>query len=225
MTHLPFADRIEAGRILAAELTERGIAPGTIVLALARGGVPVGFSVAERLHLPLDVVIARKLGVPWQPEVALGAVTTDTQVLDAPLIRLLGIPAEDIEEITARAQAEIARLEMVYRKGEPPADLRDRTVVLVDDGIATGSTTLAALRHVRRRRPAKLVLAIPVASRNGIHLLRPEADEVVCVAIPDRFFSVGEWYREFPQLDDEEVRHLLQESHRQLERSRSAVSA
>jgi putative phosphoribosyl transferase len=225
MPHLPFADRIEAGRILATELMERGIGSGSIVLALARGGVPVGCSVADRLHLALDVVISRKLGIPWQPELALGAVTADTQLLDERLIQALGISPEDVQEIVAREQVEVARREAAYRVGGPSPDLRDRTVVLVDDGIATGSTALAALRHIRKMQPAKIIVAVPVAAQEGIELIRPEADDVVCLAVPDRFFSVGEWYREFPQLSDEEVRHLLQESHRQFERSRRAFSA
>jgi predicted phosphoribosyltransferase len=209
MAHLPFADRIEAGRLLAAELSSRDPGPNGIILALARGGVPVGFSVSERLHLPLDVVIARKLGVPWQPELAFGAVTADTELLDDELVQMLGIPPEDIEEIAAREQVEIARRETSYRHNRPPADLRGRGVLLVDDGIATGSTMLAAVRHVRRMKPGKLTVAAPVVSRSGLEKIGPEADDTVFAALPDRFFSVGEFYEDFPQVSDEEVRHLL----------------
>jgi predicted phosphoribosyltransferase len=165
--------------------------------------------VSERLHLPLDVVVVRKLGVPWQPELAFGAVTADTQLLDDKLIRMLGIPPEDIAEIVAREQAEIVRRETAYRHNRQPADLRGRGVILVDDGIATGSTMLAAVRHVRRMQPAKVTVAVPVASGLGLEKIRAEADDTVFAALPDRFFSVGEFYEDFPQVSDEEVRHLL----------------
>ena len=178
----------------------------------------MGFAVADRLRLPLDAIVVRKLGVPWQPEVAFGAITTQTRVMDQQMIAQLGIPADDIEEIVAREQAEIERREEFYRCGKPAPDVQNRTVVLVDDGLATGSTMLAAIRDVRRLKPAKLIVAVPVGPAEACDRVRKEADEVVCLATPYLFFSVGEWYREFPQVTDGEVQHLLTESRLQLQK-------
>ena len=230
MVHLPFADRVEAGRLLAKELSSRRTVPhGAVVLGLTRGGVPVGFAVAERLGLPLDIVVVRKLGVPWQPELAMGAIagpiTNDTRVLDEGIVRQLGISAADVEEIVAREEAEMKRREELYRGDTPAVDLHGRTAVLVDDGLATGNTMLAAVRHVRALKPAKVVIAVPVGSRDACDRLRSEADDLVCLATPELFFAVGEWYRDFEQVSDTEVRRLLAESRRQLRKRPASTAA
>jgi putative phosphoribosyl transferase len=218
MSHLPYADRIEAGRRLATELSFHAPDKDAVVLALARGGVPVGVAVADRLHLPLDIIVVRKLGVPWQPEVAFGAITARAQVMDEPMVHHLGIPAEDVREIVAREQAETLRREAVYRDREAAIDICDRTVILIDDGFATGSTMVVAVQHARLLKPARVIVAVPVGSREACERLREVADDVICLASPHLFFSVGEWYREFPQVSDAEVQHLLAEGRQQLRR-------
>jgi predicted phosphoribosyltransferase len=225
MTHLPFEDRLEAGRLLAAELSRRDIGHHAVVLALTRGGVPVGFSVAERLHIPLDIVVARKLGVPWQPELAMGAIAGATRILDDRMIRELGISAEDVDEIATREQAEIERREDLYREGNPALGLHDKTAIAIDDGLATGSTMLAAVRHIRSLHPARVIVAVPVGSREACNHLRQEADDLVCLAIPERFCAVGEWYRDFRQVGDAEVGKLLRESRRQLSKHPASSAA
>jgi putative phosphoribosyl transferase len=223
MVHLPFENRVEAGRLLADELKRRKLDPGSVIFALTRGGVPVGFEVADRLRLPLDVIVARKIGVPWQPELARGAVAGSAEVLDAHMIDQLEIPDEDVRSIVEREQAEMKRREQVFREGSPAVNPFGRTAVIVDDGLATGSTMLAAVRYARTLKPAKLVIAVPVGSHEACARLRGEADELVCLSVPELFFAVGEWYRDFDQVTDEEVRRLLAESRRQLERTRSAA--
>ncbi len=219
MVSLPFADRMEAGHLLARALNSRKIAqPGdpAVVLALTRGGVPVGFEVADRLRLPLDIVVARKLGVPWQPELAMGAITDGAQVLDAPMIRQLGISDEQVEDTIEREQAEMRRRQELYRGGKPALELLGRTAILVDDGLATGNTMLAAVRHVRSLKPAKVVIGVPVGSKEACDRLRGEVNDLVCLATPELFCAVGEWYRDFHQVSDVEVYNLLAESRQQL---------
>jgi putative phosphoribosyl transferase len=219
MIYLPFEDRVEAGRLLAREVSARGIVePGgaAVVLALARGGVLVGFEIADRLHLPLDVIVVRKAGVPWQPELAMGALTGEVRILDDRMIRQLGISDADVEDICAREQAETSRREQLYRGGWPPLDLRGRSAILVDDGLATGSTMLAAVRHVRRLEPERVIVAVPVGSGTACVRLRREVDDRVCLATPEHFFAVGEWYRDFEQVADSEVQKVLAESRQQM---------
>jgi putative phosphoribosyl transferase len=219
VVHLPFENRVEAGRLLARELSSRGIVEpwgAAVVLALARGGVPVGFEVADRLRLPLDVIIVRKAGVPWQPELAMGAVTGQVRILDDRMIRQLGISDAEVEEIVGHEQAETSRREDLYRGGEPALDLRGRSAILVDDGLATGSTMLAAVHHVRRLEPARAIVAVPVGSSKACARLRREVDDLVCLETPDLFFAVGEWYRDFEQVGDAQVQHLLAERRQQL---------
>lgn len=225
MVHLPFADRVEAGRLLAKELSSRGIAPGSVVLALTRGGVPVGFAVADRLHLPLDVIVARKLGVPWQPELAMGAIAGEARVLDIPMIRELGIADEDVDEAIARERAEMKRREERFRTGAPALDVRGKTVILVDDGLATGSTMLAAIRHLRTLEPARAIIAVPVGSEQACERLGKEADDIVCLATPHQFYAVGEWYRDFQQVSDTEVQMLLTESRKQMQKHTASTGA
>ncbi len=213
MVHLPFADRLEAGRLLARELSNLAHEDATVI-GLARGGVPVAFAVADRLNLPLDVMIARKLGVPWQPELAMGAITGTARILNKNMVRQLGISDEEVENAIEQEQEEMHRREAAYRAGKPAADLRGRTAILVDDGLATGSTMVAAVHHVRGLNPAKVIVAVPVGSADAVARLREEADGVVCLAAPPFFQAVGEWYRDFEQVGDKEVQALLVRSHR-----------
>ncbi len=209
MIQLPFRDRADAGRLLALELERRDLPLNTIVIALPRGGVPVGFEIAHALGVPLDVVIARKLGVPWQPELAMGAIAGEAVVLDERLIREIPLRPGEIDAVIARERAEIERREKLYRAGRPAAKLEGRTVVLVDDGLATGSTMIAAARHVRSSKPARLIIAVPVSPADAGVRIRPECNEFVTLATPVPFMAVGCWYVDFRQTTDGEVQELL----------------
>ncbi len=210
---MQFPDRREAGRALAGKLTdlqERGLLDDPVVLALPRGGVPVADEVARVLNAPLDVVVARKIGAPFQPELGVGAVAGDAPPLyDPVLLGQLGLTEDELRPIAEREQTELRRRENVYRHGRPPLELEGRSAVLVDDGVATGSTARAALRAVRRAHPARTYLAAPVCSPQAVELLSDAADEVVCVEVPPAFGSVGFWYERFPQLTDGEVLDIL----------------
>ncbi len=209
MVELPFRDRSHAGRLLGIELRARKLGQNAIVLALPRGGLPVGVEVADALKAPLDVVVVRKLGVPWQPELAMGAIAGATRVLDHSIISHLGISHEEIDAVVARELTELERREKLYRGGLPMENLRGRIVLIVDDGLATGSTMVAATRHIRSTHPEALIVAVPVASSQACSRLRAEADECICLATPEPFFAVGEWYTDFRQVTDEEVRDVL----------------
>jgi predicted phosphoribosyltransferase len=193
---------------LAAELARRHLPANAVILALPRG-VPIGFQIAQLLKLPLDVVSVRKLGVPWQPELAIGAIAGDTRTVDRPAVRSLGISEEQLAAITQREIQEMARREELYRRNLPPPDLQGRPAVLVDDGLATGSTMLAALRHVRRMGPERVLVAVPVGSREACMQLEAEADHCVCLASPEPFIAVGRWYEDFRAVTDAEVHDLL----------------
>jgi len=208
MLKLPFQDRSEAGRLLAAEVAMHDLA-NPIVLALPRGGLAIGIEVAERLKAPLDVVVVRKLGVPWQPELAMGAMAGTTRIVDQQLVDQLHISESDIEAVVAREAKEMERREELYRGNRPAPDLTGRTVILVDDGLATGSTMLAAVRHVRAAHPQKVIVAVPVASAQACSRFKKEADECICLAKPEPFFAVGEWYGDFRQVTDSEVQAML----------------
>ena len=209
MVYRLFADRAAAGKALAEVLATRAFAAAPVVLALARGGVPVGFSVADRLRLPLDVLVVRKLGVPAQPELAMGAIAGTACVLDEHRIRLLGISRLELAELIGREQAEMERREKLYRAGAPPLNVRGKSVVLIDDGLATGNTMRVAIRYVRTLEPKEVIVAVPVASQDAFHQLRSEADDLACVAVPPHFTAVGEWYGDFRQVSDAEVQNLL----------------
>jgi erythromycin esterase-like protein/predicted phosphoribosyltransferase len=210
-----FRDRADAGRLLAERLREYAGRDDVIVLALPRGGVPVGFEVARALGAPLDVFLVRKLGVPGHEELALGAIASGgTRVLNRQLIDSLGLPAEWIEAIDAKERRELERRERSYREGRPPPDVTGRTVILVDDGLATGSTMLAAVEAIRQDDPAKVVVAVPVADPDVCEALRTGADEVVCLRTPRPLQAVGVWYDDFSQTTDEEVRELLERARR-----------
>jgi predicted phosphoribosyltransferase len=210
MTPRVYRDRTEAGRVLAERLGAYADRPEVIVLALPRGGVPVGYEVARALHAPLDVFIVRKLGVPGHEELAMGAVATGgVRVLNDQVVRSLGIPDSVIDAVASWELEELRRRERLYRGDRPPPDVRGKTVILVDDGLATGSTMLAAVRALRQQQPARIVVAVPIAAPDTCELLRAEVDDVVCAVTPEPFYAVGLWYRDFSQTTDEEVRELL----------------
>jgi putative phosphoribosyl transferase len=190
-----------------------------VVLALPRGGVPVGYEVARELHAPLDIFLVRKLGVPEQPELAMGAVASGgVRVLNEGVVRGLRIPMQVINSETQRELAELHRREHAYRGDRPPPDLSGRTVILVDDGLATGSTMRAAVAAVRELGPQRTVIAVPVAAAETCRSFESLVDEIICPATPPDFFSVGSWYEDFAQTTDDEVRSLLEradEEHRQ----------
>ena len=205
-----FHDRTDAGRQLATRLTAFAGRSDVIVLGLPRGGVPVAHEVAAQLKVPLDVWLVRKLGVPGHPELAMGAIATGgIQVLSTDLIRDLGIPPALVEQVAVRERLELERRDALYRAGRRPVEVRDRTVILIDDGLATGSTMRAAVLALRQHAPARIVVAVPVGSREACEQLRRLADEVVCVSTPDPFDAVGLWYEVFSQTSDEEVIRLL----------------
>ncbi|MGW2645868.1 phosphoribosyltransferase [Streptomyces sp. NPDC001393] len=204
-----FHDRVHAGRELAERLRirqEAGALTHPVVLALPRGGVTVAREVARALEAPLDVLVARKIGAPFQEELGVGALAGDDPPLfDKRTLDELGLTEEALDDVVERERAELHRREQRYREGRPPPELRDRTVILVDDGVATGATARAALRWLRRQSPERLVLAVPVCSPQAADLLRGEADEVLCLQRPTVFLAVGEWYENFEQLTDDDV--------------------
>jgi len=210
---LPFRDRISAGRLLGSKLDVYKGKPNVLVLALPRGGVPVAHEIAKRLHAPLDVMVVRKLGVPWQPELAMGAVASGgVTVLDDALIQYLNLHKSYIQALIAREKEEIERREHIFRNGRRAPELSGRTVILVDDGAATGSTMLAAVAAIRKQRPEKVIVAVPIASRSACESFEREADNCLCLATPEPFVAVGSWYESFPQVTDEEVKGLLFEA-------------
>lgn len=213
MTEKRFRDRREAGRRLAAKLRGYAGKPEVLVLGLPRGGVPVAFEVAKALNAKMDVFLVRKLGVPGQEELALGAIATGgIRVLNRQVIDMLRVPDHRIEAVAEKEQEELDRRENAYREGRPPPEIRGRTVILVDDGLATGSTMRAAAEALRQRKPGRLIVAVSVAAREICDELRDHVDEIVCAITPDPFYAVGLWYENFTQTTDEEVRELLRQS-------------
>jgi putative phosphoribosyl transferase len=211
----PFRNREHAGKVLAARLATYAHGPGTVVLGLPRGGVPVAYEVASALGLPLHVFLVRKLGVPGQEELAMGAIASGgIRVMNEDVLRALPISDTAIERVAAKEQRELERRETRYRDDRPFPDLKGRTVILVDDGLATGSTMRAAVRAVRQRQPARIVVAVPTAAAETCHELAKDVDEIVCLITPDPFHAVGLWYEEFSQTTDEQVRELLARSPR-----------
>ena len=224
---MKFADREAAGRQLAAKLAHlKDRQP--VVLALPRGGVAVGFEIAQALGAPLDIVLVRKIGVPWQPELALGAVTDGANpetFIDQDLAQALDIPESYVQEETVRQLEEIERRRKSYCAGRPPLEVTGRTAIVVDDGIATGATMRVALRAVRRRDPAHLVLAIPVAPPETLAEFSKEVDEAVCLETPAMLGAIGFYYRDFHQMSDEEVTDLLARAARPTREASTPVSA
>jgi putative phosphoribosyl transferase len=204
-----FQNRTEAGRQLAARLKSYA-SPDVLVLGLPRGGVPVAYEVAKSLNAPLDICLVRKLGVPGHKELAMGAIASGgVRVLNYDVVSWLGISSKTIDQVAARELKELQRRDRVYRGDRPQPNVRDRTVILVDDGIATGSTMRAAISVIKPQQPARLIVAVPVASPQTCNDLRTEVDEVVCLMMPEAFYAIGLWYEDFSQTTDEEVRSLL----------------
>jgi putative phosphoribosyl transferase len=205
-----FRDRSDAGRALAEELSRYAGRDDVVVLALPRGGVPVGYEIAKALGAPLDVFVARKLGVPGYPELAMGAIASGGRaVFDQALVQRLGISEDAIRQVIAQESRELERREAAYREGRPPLELSGKTVILVDDGLATGATMRAAARAVKEHRPERVIVAVPVAAAQTCDELRGDVDEIICAVTPEPFYAVGLWYENFDQTTDEEVRELL----------------
>jgi putative phosphoribosyl transferase len=206
----PFTDRAEAGELLAARFTELADRNNAIVLALPRGGVPVGYQVARSLRVPLDVFVVRKLGVPGHEELAMGAIASGgVRLLNDEIVDALGIPGPLIDQVARREQAELERREQLYRGNRPLVSLTNKTVILVDDGLATGSTMRAAVAAIRRQQPKGIIVAVPVGAPSTCDEMREVAEDVVCLRTPDPFVAVGLWYRDFGETSDAEVRELL----------------
>ena len=214
IANLPFLDRRHAGRVLATHLEQYRGRAGLLVLALPRGGVAVGFEVARELRAPLDIFVVRKLGVPGHEEYAMGAIASGgVKVLNP----MLGLPVrpEAIAAVVEREQVELVRREHLYRQQRPAVPLQGRTVIVVDDGLATGSTMQAAVLAIRQQHPLHVTVAVPVGARDTCAALRQQADEVICAETPEPFRAVGLWYQEFPQATDDEVCALLEEARRE----------
>jgi len=206
-----FQDRMGAGQLLAEKLAAYASQPGVIVLGLPRGGVPVAFEVAKALHAPLDVFVVRKLGTPGRCELAMGAIATGgVRVLNEEVVRALNISMETIEAATEKEKQELKRRELAYRGSKTEPQVRGATVILIDDGIATGATARAAVRALVAQGPARLVLAVPIVAASTYSELRREVDEIVALMMPKRFYGVGEWYEDFSQTGDAEVTDLLE---------------
>jgi putative phosphoribosyl transferase len=211
-----FKNRADAGRKLAARLTRYADRGDVLVLALPRGGVPVAYEVAKELKAPLDVFLVRKLGVPGHEELAMGAIASGgVRVVNEELVNYLGIPDEVIDAIAAVEQRELERRALAYRDDRTPPDVKDRVVILIDDGLATGSTMRAAAASLRLQKPRRIVVAVPVSSPETCDEFRSEVDEIVCAFTPENLQGVGLWYEDFSQTSDEEVRELLKRAAQQ----------
>jgi putative phosphoribosyl transferase len=212
-----FRDRRDAGRILAQKLLAYANHSDVIVLALPRGGVPVAYEVARELNVPLDIFLVRKLGLPGHEELAIGAIASGgVRVLNHDIIRALNIPKEMINIVAERELKELQRREHDYRGDRPAPEVRDRTVILIDDGLATGASMRAAVVGLRAQHPARIVVAVPTAAQETCEAFEFEVDEIVCAITPEPFYGVGRWYEDFSQTTDEEVRTFLQEANQQL---------
>jgi putative phosphoribosyl transferase len=222
-----YRDRIEAGKRLASRLADYADRPDVLVLALPRGGVPVAFEVARALRAPLDIFLVRKLGVPGHEEFAMGAIATGgVRVLNEDVVNYLSIPGEVIDAVAADETRELERRERAYRDDRPAPDVKGKTVILVDDGLATGSTMRAAAAALRQQQPARIVVAVPVSAPQTCDEYRMGVDEIVCAVTPEPFYAVGQWYADFSQTTDEEVRELLARSAEgQMEAARKSLGA
>lgn len=212
----PFKDRRDAGRKLAQKLAAYTGKADLLVLALPRGGVPVAYEVALALNAPLDVFIVRKLGLPGREELAMGAVASGgVRVLNGDIVRMLSIPEEVINIVVKHELQELQRREELYRGNRPPPEVRERTILLIDDGLATGASMRAAIAGLRAQHPARIVVAVPTAAPQVCEAFRAEVDEIVCAMTPEPFYGVGRWYEDFSQVTDDEVRVLLEEANHQ----------
>jgi predicted phosphoribosyltransferase len=220
-----FRNRAHTGKVLAGRLGRYRGQAETVLLAIPRGGVAVAAAAAEELMLPLDVLPVRKLGAPHQPELGIGAIANGLMVVDRDAITKLGVSQSQIDQVVGREQAELARREREYRGELPPLVLTNQTVILIDDGLATGYTMLAAVRAVRRRKPRRVVVAVPVAASEAVEWLQPEVDELVCPYVTRRLVAIGLFYDDFAQISDEQVRNMLQAARasRQLEEEQDSV--
>jgi putative phosphoribosyl transferase len=215
-----FADRHDAGRKLAVRLTDYVNVPHLVVVALPRGGVPVGYEVSRALHASFDVFVVRKVGAPGHPELAVGAIASGGFVSrNESIIRQIGISEEGMNQLIYAERQELERREAVYRAGREPLRLENRTVILVDDGLATGASMDVAIRAVRAQSPARIVVAVPVAPLDTLERLSSQVEDIVSVSVPDSFHSVGTWYRDFTQVPDTVVRDLTRASHEPLAES------
>ncbi|HEX6732830.1 MAG TPA: phosphoribosyltransferase [Pyrinomonadaceae bacterium] len=220
-----FKDRTDAGKYLAAQLESYKDRNDVLVLALPRGGVPVAFEVAQALRAPLDIFLVRKLGVPGHKELAMGAIATGgIRVLNNEVVDYLQIPNEVIEAVADQEMQELMRREQVYRGDRSEPDVKNKTVVLVDDGLATGSTMRAAAAALRQQNPAKIVVAVPVSAPHTCNEYRMGVDEIICAATPEPFYGVGQWYLDFSQTTDDEVRELLDSARTESEDKRQQKS-
>jgi putative phosphoribosyl transferase len=216
---MKFRDRTEAGRMLAWRLRAYAGRSDVIVLGIPRGGVPVAFEVATELRAPLDVFVLRKLGVPGHEELAFGAVASGgARVLDREITDVLGISELEIERVTTNERNELMRREFAYQRGRPPLNIKGLTVIMVDDGIATGSSLRAGIKALRQLKPAKIVIAAPVAPLSTFNRLKSEVEDGVCVETPESFLAIGQFYEDFSQVTDREVVELLKKSHEPAER-------
>ena len=205
-----YRDRIDAGRQLAARLSDYANRDDVLVLALPRGGVPVAYEVAKALRVPLDIFLVRKLGVPGYEELSMGAISTGgVRVINDEVVNYLGIPGEVIDAVAADELRELERRERAYRGDRPEPDVQSKTVILIDDGLATGSTMRAAAAALRQKNPARVVVAVPVSASQTCDEYRMGVDEIICAKTPEPFLGVGQWYDDFSQTTDEEVRQLL----------------
>jgi len=205
-----YHDRTQAGRVLASMLTPYANRRDVLVLALPRGGVPVAYEVTKALHVPLDVFLVRKLGVPGHEELAMGAIATGgVRVINEDVVRTLYMPSQVLDAVAFREERELERRERLYRDDRPLPVVRDQTVILIDDGLATGATMRAAVQALRVQAPAKIVVAVPVAAYWTYHQLSTEVDEIICPQTPEVFYGVGWWYEDFSQTSDQQVRELL----------------
>ncbi|HEV2292302.1 MAG TPA: phosphoribosyltransferase [Tepidisphaeraceae bacterium] len=221
-----FRDRMEAGRVLAEKLSDYANASDVLVLALPRGGVPVAYEVARALGAPLDVFVVRKLGVPGHEELAMGAIASGgVRVVNDHVLHMLNIPTSVVDRVASLEEAELRRRERAYRGERPPPTARGRRVILIDDGLATGSTMRAAASAVRRQDPAELVVALPVAAEETCNEFRTEVDRIICAMTPEPFRAVGMWYEDFSQITDAEVHELLERAARETGRAPSPARA
>lgn len=217
-----FTDRQDAGRQLAQRFDRYSGDPDAIVLALPRGGVPVAYEIAARIAAPLDVLVVRKLGVPGHSELAMGAIASGgIRHVDQRLVDMLNIAPAALDIVEARERVELERRERAFRAGRPPLDLAGKRVILVDDGLATGATMLAAIEAIRTRNPARIIVAVPVAPPETCEALGERADQIVCLVTPSRMYSVGAWYADFDQTSDVEVRELLDAAQHHRDRATS----